>query len=135
MFDGHGGTDAAAYMKRHAIRFLFEDGDFPQWSEADNLYMESVESSVRRAFLQADQALSDEASVSRSSGTTALTALVLGRSVHFFFFASPDSQPPLTCLLALYVDFADTACKTMQGSVGGKCRGLPCCSLPKRYRS
>lgn len=83
MFDGHGGADAAVYMKRHALRFLFEDGDFPQWSESDDdeMYMESVESSVRRAFLQADLALSDEASVSRSSGTTALTALVLGRLV------------------------------------------------------
>lgn len=80
VFDGHGGADAAVYMKRHALRFLFEDGDFPQWSESDDdeMYIESVESSVRRAFLQADLALSDEASVSRSSGTTALTALVLG---------------------------------------------------------
>jgi hypothetical protein len=80
-------------MKRHAVRFLFEDGDFPRWSEADDLYTESVESSIRRSFLQADQALSDEASVSRSSGTTALTALILGR------FVQPP-PPPLFCLFS-----------------------------------
>ncbi|KAJ3709380.1 hypothetical protein LUZ61_013085 [Rhynchospora tenuis] len=79
VFDGHGGADAAAYMKRHALSFLFEHGDFPQWSQADDMYMQSVEKCVRRAFLQADLALSDDASVNRSSGTTALTALVLER--------------------------------------------------------
>jgi len=66
-------------MKRHAMRFLFEDSEFPQASQVDEMYLQSVESSVRRAFLQADLALADDLDISRSSGTTALTALVFGR--------------------------------------------------------
>ncbi|XP_066366716.1 probable protein phosphatase 2C 47 [Miscanthus floridulus] len=81
VFDGHGGPDAAAYMKRHAMRFLFEDSEFPQASQVDEMYLQSVESSVRRAFLQADLALADDLDISRSSGTTALTALVFGRQL------------------------------------------------------
>ncbi|KAJ3676047.1 hypothetical protein LUZ60_003459 [Juncus effusus] len=79
VFDGHEGADAAAYMKRHAIRLLFEESDFPCSSQADDVYIESVERSVRSAFLNADRALADEPSVSSSSGTTALTAFVFGR--------------------------------------------------------
>uniref|UniRef100_A0A0E0PH61 protein-serine/threonine phosphatase n=1 Tax=Oryza rufipogon TaxID=4529 RepID=A0A0E0PH61_ORYRU len=81
VFDGHGGLDAAAYMKRHAMRFLFEDSEFPQASQVDETYVQSVENSVRRAFLQADLALADDLDISRSSGTTALTALVFGRQL------------------------------------------------------
>ncbi|XP_062230627.1 probable protein phosphatase 2C 47 [Phragmites australis] len=81
VFDGHGGPDAAAYMKRHAMRFLFEDSEFPQASQVDAIYLQSVENSVRRAFLQADLALADDLDISRSSGTTALTALVFGRQL------------------------------------------------------
>uniref|UniRef100_A0A0A9DKU0 protein-serine/threonine phosphatase n=1 Tax=Arundo donax TaxID=35708 RepID=A0A0A9DKU0_ARUDO len=81
VFDGHGGQDAAAYMKRHAMRFLFEDSEFPQAAQVDEIYLQSVEKSVRRAFLQADLALADDLDISRSSGTTALTALVFGRQL------------------------------------------------------
>jgi protein phosphatase PTC2/3 len=79
VFDGHGGPDAAVYMKRHAMRLLFEDGEFPQASHADEMFLQSVENSVRRAFLQADLALAANMDISHSSGTTALTALVFGR--------------------------------------------------------
>lgn len=79
VFDGHGGPDAAAYTKKHAIRFLFEDANFPWASEADNNFVESVENSVREAFLLADLALAEDSTVSSSSGTTALTAMVFGR--------------------------------------------------------
>ncbi|XP_062180421.1 probable protein phosphatase 2C 47 [Phragmites australis] len=81
VFDGHGGPDAAAYMKRHAMRFLFEDSEFPQASQVDEIFLQSVENSVRRAFLQADLALADDLDISRSSGTTALAALVFGRQL------------------------------------------------------
>ncbi|XP_066308795.1 probable protein phosphatase 2C 2 [Miscanthus floridulus] len=81
VFDGHGGSDAAAYMKTHAMRLFFEDADFPQASQEDEIFAESVEESVRKTFLRADLALADDSVINRSSGTTALTALVLGRQL------------------------------------------------------
>lgn len=79
VFDGHGGADAAAYIKRNAMRLFFEDADLPQTSDIDDVFLEELENSHRKAFLLADLALADECNVSSSSGTTALTALILGR--------------------------------------------------------
>lgn len=79
VFDGHGGSDAAAYVKKHAMRFFFEDADLPEKSDADETFLEELESCCRRSFLHVDQALAEECSVDASSGTTAITALVLGR--------------------------------------------------------
>ncbi|KAG0475935.1 hypothetical protein HPP92_012776 [Vanilla planifolia] len=79
VFDGHAGPDVAAYMKRHAIELFFENAEFPHASQADGVFIDSVENSVRRSFLLADLAIADDCPVSIYSGTTALTALIFGR--------------------------------------------------------
>ncbi|KAF8080904.1 hypothetical protein N665_0915s0004 [Sinapis alba] len=80
VFDGHGGSEAATYLKQNAIRLFFEDDKFPQTSEVNSVYVEEVKSSLRNAFLQADLALAaEDCSISSSSGTTALAALISGR--------------------------------------------------------
>ncbi|CAH2063106.1 unnamed protein product [Thlaspi arvense] len=79
VFDGHGGSEAATYVRQNAIRLFFEDDTFPQTSEVNGVYVEEVKSSLRNAFLQADLALAEDCSISSSSGTTALAALISGR--------------------------------------------------------
>ncbi|CAI0467589.1 unnamed protein product [Linum tenue] len=78
VFDGHGGPDAASYIKRNAMRLFFEDAGLPQTSDISAAFLESLMDSHRKAFLLADIAIADDNTISTSCGTTALTALVLG---------------------------------------------------------
>ncbi|KAL5784988.1 hypothetical protein ACOSQ2_007380 [Xanthoceras sorbifolium] len=78
VFDGHGGRDAAVYIKKNAMKLFFEDADLPETSDIDDIFLQDLENSHRKAFLLADLALANEQSVSSMCGTTALTALVLG---------------------------------------------------------
>ncbi|EPS66611.1 hypothetical protein M569_08163 [Genlisea aurea] len=79
VFDGHGGPEAATYVRKKAIRFLFEEADFPHSSHVDDAFLHEVENSLRKGFAVADMALADDCSISSSSGTTALIALLIGR--------------------------------------------------------
>lgn len=69
VFDGHGGTDAALFVRDNILRFIVEDLHFPA----------SVENAIKGAFLKADYEFADASSLDISSGTTALTALIFGR--------------------------------------------------------
>lgn len=73
VFDGHGGKHAADFACYHLPRFIFEYEDFPM----------EIERAVASAFLQTDSAFAEACllDAALSSGTTALAALVVGRSV------------------------------------------------------
>ncbi|KAF7806475.1 putative protein phosphatase 2C 27 [Senna tora] len=73
VFDGHGGKSAALFVRDHLPRVIIEDADFP-------LELEKV---VTRSFLQTDAAFAETCALesSLSSGTTALTAIIFGRSL------------------------------------------------------
>lgn len=69
MFDGHGGTDAASFIRKNLLKFIVEESHFPLCTEK----------AVKNAFVKADHAFADDSSLDISSGTTALTALIFGR--------------------------------------------------------
>ncbi|TVU08055.1 hypothetical protein EJB05_41440 [Eragrostis curvula] len=73
VFDGHGGKHAADFVCSNLPRFIVEDKGFPG----------EIEKAVSSAFLQTDAAFADACSLNCSldSGTTALAALVVGRSL------------------------------------------------------
>lgn len=73
VFDGHNGSDAATYLKENLLNFILEDVDFSA---------QGLQKAVKNAFLKADCALAEpESRVDERSGTTALVAMVLGRSL------------------------------------------------------
>ncbi|CAL5339498.1 unnamed protein product [Camellia sinensis] len=73
VFDGHEGKGAAQFVRDHLPRVIVEDADFP-------LELEKV---VRRSFMETDAALAKSCTLESalSSGTTALTAMIFGRSL------------------------------------------------------
>ncbi|KAJ6305188.1 hypothetical protein OIU78_020679 [Salix suchowensis] len=71
VFDGHGGVDAASFTRKNILNFIVEDSQFPSGTKR----------AIKSAFVKADHALSDTKSIDSSSGTTALMALVLGRTM------------------------------------------------------
>ncbi|KAI4335040.1 hypothetical protein L6164_013724 [Bauhinia variegata] len=103
VFDGHGGPDAAAFIKRNAMRLFFEDSDLLQSYDNDALFLKKLEDSHRGAFLRADLALADEQTVSSSCGTTALTTLILGR--HLLVANAGDCRAVL-CRRGVAVDMS-----------------------------
>ncbi|CAI0381631.1 unnamed protein product [Linum tenue] len=71
VFDGHGGTDAALFVRNNILRYIVDDSQFPM----------CVEKAIKSAFLRADYTFADDSSLDISSGTTVLTALMLGRTL------------------------------------------------------
>ncbi|XP_042516446.1 probable protein phosphatase 2C 27 [Macadamia integrifolia] len=73
VFDGHGGKGAANFVRENLPRVIVEDADFP-------LELEKV---VMRSFMETDAKFASKCSLqsSLSSGTTALTAMIFGRSL------------------------------------------------------
>lgn len=79
VFDGHRGAEAASFLKKHALRLFIEDLCIPQSEDVEFFAGEKLQDFYRKAFLSADLALANECCVSPESGSTALTAVVLGR--------------------------------------------------------
>ncbi|MCO5552731.1 hypothetical protein L7F22_006248 [Adiantum nelumboides] len=74
VFDGHEGRSAAEFVRDKLLNFVRQDVDFPL----------SVEKVLQNAYLQTDAAFAEACLLGEcvSSGTTALTVLVLGREVY-----------------------------------------------------
>ncbi|KAG6400185.1 hypothetical protein SASPL_137010 [Salvia splendens] len=71
VFDGHGGIDAAFFVREKLLKFIVEDPFFPV----------CLEKAIKSAFLRTDYAFSDDSSLDISSGTTVLTAFISGRKL------------------------------------------------------
>uniref|UniRef100_A0A0D6R2E2 protein-serine/threonine phosphatase n=1 Tax=Araucaria cunninghamii TaxID=56994 RepID=A0A0D6R2E2_ARACU len=71
VFDGHGGRDAALFIQKNLLKYIVEDSHFPK----------AVGKALRNAFMQADNAFADAVCVDSTSGTTALAALIVGRTM------------------------------------------------------
>lgn len=73
VFDGHGGKHAADFACSNLLRFVLENDEFPR----------EMEKMITSAFLQTDTTFAEVCSLDSAlaSGTTALAALVVGRSL------------------------------------------------------
>ncbi|KAG9442559.1 hypothetical protein H6P81_018413 [Aristolochia fimbriata] len=71
VFDGHGGVDAASFIRKNILKFIIEDPHYPTF----------MDKAIMSAFVKADHAFADAHSLDSSSGTTALTALIFGRTM------------------------------------------------------
>ncbi|KAI6680124.1 hypothetical protein NL676_034005 [Syzygium grande] len=73
VFDGHGGKHAADFASYNLLQYIIKDEDFPR----------EIEKVVSSAFLQTDAAFAEACSLDAAlaSGTTALAAIVMGRSL------------------------------------------------------
>lgn len=71
IFDGHGGVDAASFIKKNLLNFIVQDSHFPN----------GLKKAIRSAFVKADHAFADATYLDKSSGTTVLTALIFGRNM------------------------------------------------------
>ncbi|KAJ0942160.1 putative protein-serine/threonine phosphatase transcription factor DBP family [Helianthus annuus] len=73
VFDGHGGEGASHFVRDNLPRIIVDDDSFP-------LELEKV---VTRSFMETDAAFARSCAVESalSSGTTALTAMIFGRSL------------------------------------------------------
>ncbi|XP_068648635.1 probable protein phosphatase 2C 27 isoform X2 [Aristolochia californica] len=70
VFDGHGGKGAADFVRDNLPKVIVEDEDFPL----------ELEKAVARSFISTDAKTCSLQSI-LSSGTTALTAMIFGRSL------------------------------------------------------
>eukprot|EP01018_Ginkgo_biloba_P013636 Gb_30692 [translate_table: standard] len=73
VFDGHGGKAAAHFVRDNLPRLIVESADFPL----------ELEKAVRWSFLETDNAFAEACLLHTglSSGTTALTAMISGRTL------------------------------------------------------
>ncbi|KAJ4964337.1 hypothetical protein NE237_024276 [Protea cynaroides] len=71
VFDGHGGSDAASFIKKNILKFIVEDSHFPS----------CMKKAIKNSFMKADHAFADAHTLDSSSGTTALTAFIFGRNL------------------------------------------------------
>ncbi|GER49700.1 protein phosphatase 2C family protein [Striga asiatica] len=71
VFDGHGGTDAACFVRTNILKYIVDNSFFPA----------CLEKAIKSAYLKADYTFADDTSVDISSGTTALTAFISGRKM------------------------------------------------------
>ncbi|XWS27116.1 hypothetical protein CRYUN_Cryun26dG0088800 [Craigia yunnanensis] len=73
VFDGHEGKDASHFVRDHLPRVIVEDADFPL----------KLEKAITRSFMETDAAFAKSCFLESAlaSGTTALTAMIFGRSL------------------------------------------------------